>query len=101
MKLFLLLNFTSNVLDCICTFQTLEQWRPLLTMPRLRMKLDKDEVKAAIVSHLEGLSTSSPVAMVRPGPSIPNQPLLKIEGYGTVWLPDVVNTVKEDVQFVP
>ena len=89
MKLFLLLNFTSNVLVCICTFQILEQWLLLLAMPR------------AIVSHLEGLTTSSTVATGRPGPSIPNQPVIKIEGYGTVRLPDVVNTVKEDVQFVP
>ena len=47
------------------------------------------------------MATTFSNAIVRPGPSIPNQPLLKIEGYGTVWLPDVVNTVKEDVQFVP
>jgi hypothetical protein len=49
-----------------------------------RRRLDEELVKAAIVSHLQGLTTKSTVAMGRLDPSIPQQPLLKIEGYGTV-----------------
>ena len=52
-----------------------------------RRKVDEGEVKAAIVSHLKGLATNSTVAMGRLDPSIPQQPMLKIEGYGTVGLP--------------
>ena len=69
-----------------------------------RRKQDKDEVKADIVRYLSGLSTSSTVAMGRLDPSIPHQPLLKIEGYGTVGLPvneRVANDIEEFMEEAP
>jgi len=65
-----------------------------------RTKLGEEEVKAAIVSHLQGLTTNSTVAMGRLEPSIPQQPLLKIEGYGTVGLPVSWRVASEVGQFM-